>query len=697
MNPQVNFLMNQALENLISSNLDAAELYLRQALRLAPKNPHALRLMGVLSAQRRDLEAAIDYFNKSLIELPSNGVVHSNLGNVLSELKRHEEALEHHDKAIKLKPDYAEAWSNAGITFSMIGLFDKALICYDNALGIDSRFVEALYHKSNTFIALRRFGEAIACLDGALEVEPNYAKAFSNKGIIYLELMHYNEAVSQFDNALKLKPKDATNFSNKGITLIRLKQYQEAISSFQRSIELDRNIDLIQGDLAHAKMFIGEWKDLDQILVELAQKISINKMASSPFTLLSLFDSPQLQQQCAQNYAATNAVKINPLGPISKQSNQRKIRIGYYSADFRDHPVAYLMAEFFELHDKDKFEIYAFALGPKNNSQITQRLRGAFSEFVEVYDQSDLNIAMLSRQIGIDIAVDLGGHTQGARPKIFSYRAAPIQVNYLGFPGTLGTEHIDYIIADRIVINEKNRNFFDEKVAYLPGTYLLDDSNRLASDKKFKRSDFDLPENKIVFCCFNGGYKINSGTASCWANILGRVENSILWLSEENPIFRNNFVSEMAKMGIESKRIVFAGRLDSIGDHLARCSLADLFLDTSPYNAHTTAVDALKAGVPVITKLGETFQARVAASLLHAIEMPELIVNTQNEYEDMAVDIATNPEKLAAIKDKLSKNRYNTALFDTITTTKYIERAYQEMFRRNQDGLECEDFFLEKN
>ena len=694
MNPQINFLINKALQSLVSSNLDTAELYLKQALRLAPKNPQALRLMGVVNAQKSNFEAAIDYFKKSLIQLPSNGVVHSNLGNVLSELKRYEEALEHHDKAIKLKPDYAEAWSNAGITFSMIGLYDKALICYEHAMNINPQFVEALYHKSNALIALKRFGEALANLDKAIEIEPDYDDAWSNKGIIYIELGLYDEAVKQFKNSIRLNPNIASNWSNYGIALNGLEQYQEAISYFQKAIEYDKDIDLIRGDLAHAKMHIANWFDLDQILSVLAQRIQANKMASSPFTVLSLFDSARIQQQCAQAYAAANSVQINPLGSILKHSKKEKIRIGYYSSDFRDHPVAHLLAEFFELHDKDKFEVYAFAFGAQSNSAITHRLKGAFSEFIEVGDQGDLNIAMLSRQIGIDIAVDLGGYTHGARPKIFAYRAAPIQVNYLGYPGTLGAEHIDYIIADRVVINEHNRIFFNEKVAYLPNSYLLDDSKRLASDIKFKRSDFGLPEDEIVFCCFNSGYKFNSAIAISWANILRRVEGSVLWLSESNSLFRINFVNEMTKLGIGASRIVFSERLDTMSDHLARCSLADLFLDTTPYNAHTTAVDFLKVGVPVITLLGEAFQSRVAASLLHAVGMPEMIAYTRNEYEDMAVGIAENPNKLSAIKDKLSKNRKTTALFDTPLSTKNIERAYQEMYRRYENGLKLEDFNL---
>jgi predicted O-linked N-acetylglucosamine transferase (SPINDLY family) len=382
------------------------------------------------------------------------------------------------------------------------------------------------------------------------------------------------------------------------------------------------------------------------------------------------------------------------LGPILKSKRREKIRIGYYSEDFREHPVTYLITELFELHNKDQFELFGFYLGPPDSSKMHKRVLSAFNQFIDVRLKSDKDIALMSREIGIDIAVDLGGFTGLHRPGIFSYRAAPIQVNYLGYPGTMGAKYIDYIIADLTLIPIESEQYYSEKIVYLPNTYQPNDRNRLVAEKVFTKDELDLPKDSFVFCCFNNSFKITPDTFDGWMRILKAVKNSVLWLLEDNPITKLNLRKEAQVRGIDSSRLIFAKRMFP-SENLARHQAADLFLDTLPYNAHTTASDALWVGLPILTCMGKSFASRVAASLLNAIELPELITTTQEQYEAKAIELATNPEKLKAIKYKLERNRFTTALFDTPRFTKHIEAAYKQMYERYQTDLQPNNIYIE--
>jgi predicted O-linked N-acetylglucosamine transferase (SPINDLY family) len=410
---------------------------------------------------------------------------------------------------------------------------------------------------------------------------------------------------------------------------------------------------------------------------------------SNPFSLLALSDDSSLHKQSAEIYVH-DKYPFNPvLGPILKRPKQEKIRIAYFSADFRNHPVSFLTAELFEIHDRSQFEIIAFSLqNPPAGDEMNLRLRKGFDRFIDVEHMSDQKIAQLARDLEIDIVVDLGGHTAGSRTGIFSYRAAPIQVNWLGYPGTTGINFIDYIVADKNIIPDHYQKFYFEKVVTLPDAYMVDDSKRIASSRIFTRKECGLSENTFVFCCFNNDFKFNPNVLDGWSRILLAAKNSILWLSENNQHFRVNLVAEFQKRGIDSNRIIFALREDLMADHLARYGLADLFLDTHPYNAHTTTVDSLKAGVPVLTRMGQSFASRVAASLLNAIGLPELITTSQAEYEALAIELALNPQKLAEIKLKLANNRLTTPLFDTPLFAKNLEAAYLQMYERYQADLQ---------
>jgi predicted O-linked N-acetylglucosamine transferase (SPINDLY family) len=366
-------------------------------------------------------------------------------------------------------------------------------------------------------------------------------------------------------------------------------------------------------------MKICSWLDLSESLEIISKKVMANEKVITPFPLLALNDDPLLHQRCAKIYTQ-NRAPFNPaLGSTLKQPKNEKIRIGYFSADFHNHATGYLMAELFELHDKNQFDLIGFSFGPVTNDEMRQRLKATFDQFIEVGKKSDIEIAQLSRSLNIDIAVDLKGFTQDSRTGIFSHRAAPIQVNYLGYPGTMGAEYIDYIVADKTLIPEDSQSCYLEKVVYLPNSYQVNDRKRAISDKQFTRQDLGLPENEFVFCCFNNNYKILPATFASWMRILRGVDGSVLWLFQDNPWVVDNLKIESEKQGVAPNRLVFAERLP-LPEHLARHRQADLFLDTLPYNAHTTASDALWTGLPVLTLMGQSFASRVAASLLNSIE-----------------------------------------------------------------------------
>lgn len=703
--------------------------FLDKALSIKPDSFEALTNYGnALKAEKR-YEEALTYQSKAIDIDPQNVEGWLNKGAILHELKRYEEALVQYDRAIQLKPTYLDAWSNKGNTLLALERYDEALAHHNQAIFLNNLDAGAWYNKGVTLNELKRYEEALVQYDQAIQLKPTYTEAWTNKGntlhalVRYVEaLAHYNqaiflnsvdagawynkgialnelkryeEALVQYDQAIKLKPAYPEAWSNKASTLRTLERYDEALAHYYQAYQLKPDLDFLMGNLIYSRMLISDWHEYKNEVSEFANKINERQKVTTPFNLLSVIDSPNLHLLAARTWSDNKHPTNSSLPHISKYQN-KKIRIGYFSADFKSHPVSYLTAELFELHDRNSFEVFAFSLQSAHDKDpIKARLAKAFDQFIDVQNLSDLEIAKLARKLQIDIAIDLGGHTKDARTGIFSYRAAPIQVNYLGYPGSIGAEYIDYIIGDKMIIPKSNQQYFSEKIAYLPNTYMVDDSNRIAAKTHLEKSEFNLPETGFIFCCFNNSYKITPDTFQSWMRILEKVENSVLWLSGNNAFFRNNLRNEASKKGIALDRIIFAERVADPGIHLARHKLADLFLDTSPYNAHTTALDALKSGLPVLTLIGESFTSRVAASLLNAIGLPELITHTQDEYESLAIELATDKKKINALKQKLAQNYATTALFDTRLFTKHIENAYQLMHERHQADLEPDHIFIE--
>jgi protein O-GlcNAc transferase len=693
-NSKANELLGYIYENL--GQVDISFEYLNRACNQRDCSPEALYYLGSMQLNKGLFNEASINFKKAILKggeffeaLHDLATVQAHTGDLNSALINYKKCLEFGN------PSY-ELFYNIARIYDEIKFFNEAIAYYDNALKLKPDYAEGWLNKGVALHELKRYNEAIYCYDTALNLMPSYAEGWSNKGNTLNALKRYDEALAHFDSALNLKPDYAEGWVNKGAALNKLNRHDEAIINYDKALSLKPDIDWIFGDLLNTKLQVCSWLDLMSSVEILSKKIMAGQKVSSPFSLKALTDDALLHKKTSEIYTQSKYPLNTALGPAPKYPRRQKIRIGYFSADLRNHPVAYLLAQFFEIHDRSRFETYAFSLVAASD-EMRDRLINAFDHFINVEDQSDIQIAQLARSFGIDIAVDLTGHTNDARTNIFAYRAAPTQVNWLGYPGTLGADYFDYIVADKILIPELHQAFYTEKIAYLPDTYMVDDSKRIASSRVFTRAECGLPENAFVFCCFNNSYKFNPQVLDCWSSILKSVENSVLWISENSVIFKTNLSMEFKNRSIDSRRIIFAQRLESMTDHLARYILADLFLDTYPYNAHTTAIDSLKAGVPVITLLGQSFASRVAASLLNAVGLPELITTTQDEYVAMAAELATNHNKFMDLKIRLARNYFLTPLFNASIFTKNIETAYIKMYECHQGGLEPSHLFIDSN
>jgi predicted O-linked N-acetylglucosamine transferase (SPINDLY family) len=555
---------------------------------------------------------------------------------------------------------------------------------------------------------LKQFDISIICLEKAIEIDGNCFKAYVNLGVVYSKLKLEDAAIACYDQALTLDPKSPISYLNRGESFKEKGNLTEALINFDKAFNINPQVNGLIGKRYETAMYICEWKDFYRDVDLATLKIRENVFACTPFSSLILFDNPELHLLSSQTYVATQVPLDKKLGPLSKREPKGRVRIGYYSADLYYHPVSIWLAEQLENHDKSKVELYAFCLKSVQDP-MRDRLESAFDHWIDVQSMSDLEITKLSRELGIDIAIDLNGHTADGRPGIFAARAAPIQLNHLGFPGSMGAEYIDYMIFptpssdEDLEEVERNRQFITEKIAYVPSSFTYDRQRQL-SDEPLTRAQFGLPEAGFVFTCQNGCQKLMPEVFDIWMEILKAVPGSVLWLLKPNETAVKNLIKEANARGVDAERLIFTARevvpIDQerarIGKYLASYKLADLFLDTWPYNAGTTAIDALWAGLPVLTKEGKAPVARMAAGALRGIEVPELITRTPQAYQELAIELAHSPEKLRQLKEKVQGHRLKTALFDPVGNTRHIENAYLEMYRRYQEGLEPEDFSVEE-
>jgi predicted O-linked N-acetylglucosamine transferase (SPINDLY family) len=644
--------------------------------------------IGLIHSMQGDHQLALENYDLAIKINPDDVDILINKGSTCIDAKNYVLALQVLEYATQLRPDIAEAWSNKGIALNNLNLYQESLNAYNEAIRLNPGYHEAWSNKSAPLIKLNRIKESLEACEIALSIKPNYPDGWLNKGVSLHQIKKYEEAIACFDRALLYKPELYLALSNKGNSLDELNRFEDSIACYEQAISLNPNIDWIYGDLLHMKMKIFSIKNIKKEIEVIKAAILSNRKVIAPFELLSLVDDPFLQKRASEIFVKWSYPRNTSLGLIAKHAWKEKIHIAYFSADFKNHPVALLTAQLYEIHDRSQFEIYAFSL-VKATDEMRNRLLGIFDHFIDVENQSDIEIARLARALDIDIAVDLTGFTQDSRTGIFAYRAAPIQVNWLGYPGTMGADYMDYIIADKTLIPPQAEQFYSEKVVYLPNSYQVNDRKRLISDRQFTRQELYLPEDGFVFCCFNNNFKVLPATFEGWMKILKEVDRGVLWLLQDNLDVVNNLKKEALLHGVEPNRLIFAERMP-LAEHLARHRQANLFLDTLPYNAHTTTSDALWAGLPVLTLIGQSFPSRVAASLLNAIGLPELVTTTQKEYETLAIQLASDPSRLLAIKNKLADNRLSAPLFDTPLFAKNLEAAYLKMYERYQTDLEPE-------
>ncbi len=584
-----------------------------------------------------------------------------NRGLILHELGRLDEAVTAFDRL----PDHAQARAGRGTALYALGRLDEALAAYDAALELDPDQALALSNRGIVLYLLGHAEEALASYDSALRLVPDHADALSNRGPALCDLGRYADALASYDAVIRIRPDHAQAHYNRGTALYELGRIDEARASYEAALRLKPDYAEAASQLLHCLQSLCLWDGLDQRRQELLRLIPAHGERIPQFPLLTFGLTAEQQLIAARNFAS----KL-PGAPIPPRRKGPKIRVGYMSADFRIHPTSQLIAELIERHGRQDFDIIGYSFGPDDGSPIRRRLAESFDRFVDLRAATHAGAARTIRQDGIDILVDLNGYTRGGRPQILARRPAPVQVSFLGYPGTMGADFIDYIIADAVCIPPGDEIFFSETVIRLPDCYQPNDRQREIAET--------LPREAtgFVFCCFNNSFKITPALFAIWMRLLAKIPGSVLWLLDGPAT--ENLKREAVKAGIGPERLIFAPRLP-LPEHLARHRQADLFLDTLPYNAHTTASDALWAGLPLLTCRGETFAGRVAASLLTAVGLPELITSSLEEYEATALALATDAARLAGLREKLAGNRDTAPLFDTDRFARALEDAYRRI------------------
>lgn len=717
MSAQKNFFIEKILSAIKNINYNEAEFFLKQILKIYPKDHECLRLYGVLLAMKGEHDQSLYFLKKALEISPKNALVFSNLGNVYSVLNQNELASDAYKKSLRIDSTNEETWFNQGNLFLKLEKFDESLESYEKALILNNNFTPALIGKAvvllkfnqikeakelfeiainsnpqcidnkilfaNALVEIREYDFALQIYQNILLINPKFAEIYSNIGNIYICKEEYPAAIEYFKKALLIKPEYSEACMNLGTAYSLIGENTTAINYYQRAVNSGNSVKWALGHYIHAKMINGLWYGIDKDISNLKDFLDCNSAVAHPFTVLSLIDDPSYQKLCSEIYVKNKYSANNILSEIgSLSNNEDKIRIGYFSADFCDHAVGHLTVNLFEKHNRENFMIFGFSLRehPKSDG-VADRIKCSFDKYIEAHALSDFEIAKLARQYKIDIAVDLSGHTLFSRPGIFSHRAAPIQINWLGYPGTSGANYMDYILADHYVVPEVNKIYFSEQVIYLPNSYMVGNNQKQIPTNIFSKSNLGLPEDRVIYCCFNNSYKFNELTLNSWAKILNSVKDSIIWISENNNSFRENIIKEFTDRGIVQERVIFAKKMPSMSEHFSRLPLADIFLDTFIYNAHTTALDSLSVGVPLITLLGNSFPARVASSLLNSVGMPELISKNIESYENLAIELGIDRDKLCAVKKKLKLNIEKYPLFNQDLFVENIEDVYKSFFK----------------
>ena len=626
-------------------------------------------------------EVKLEGFDELNKMKPHTAELYNNMGNILKNQGKLDEAIAAYQHAIKIKPGFAEYNYNIGLALNGQGKMDEAIEAYQQAIVIKPDFAEAYCNMGITLKNQFKLHEAIAACQMAIEIDPEFSNSYIAMGSFLEDQGKLGEAIAANRQALKIKPGYEAYF-NIGAILHKQGKLDEAIEAYRKTLKIKPEYEAARAQMFYLLKTICDFS-VEDTLRKTGSTLGRHTEAVSPFTALSWVDAPEQQLERSRLWASETFNKVRLSLPPKPSTKPKRLKIGYLSADFKVHPVAYLISKVFELHDRSKFDVFGYSISPVPDSGIGAKIINSFDVFKDFNRVGDKEAAKEIIKDKVDILIDLTGYTRNSRSNILSFRAAPIQINYLGFPGSMGADFIDYIVADSVVIPDNQRAFYSESCIYLPDSYQPTDEDREIARTATIRADFGLPDDAFVFCSFNNSFKINSQAFDIWMGLLRKVNDSVLWLLDTNKWAVENLRKRAAARGIDSSRIIFAERM-SQAEHLARHKHADLFIDCFNYNAHTTASDALWAGLPVVTKQGQQFAARVAASILTAVGLPELITETDEDYERLILELATNAPRLSAIKAKLATNRLKAPLFDTRLYTQHFEvglvKAYDLYF-----------------
>lgn len=651
---------------------EAIKDYLK-AITINPNYAEAQHNLSEQFFKKNELKLALHHCELAIILNKKFEDAYNIKGNILLKLKKTNEAIENFKVVLSINPNNLISLNGLANSYADLGEFEKAISLYKKAVSINKNFSDAFSNMGLAFYNLRNNDEAIRSLTKSISLNPKSPETFLNLGNTYLRINKINEAIKCYENTIILNPKNSEAYYNKASALVALKKYNQAKFFFKKTLNLKSDFKLALSSLIYIQMKTCDWDNYSKDYKD----YKLNTLnIHFPFTSLSILNSPHDQKIISETYVNNYFPEKMELGQIKEIANN-KIIVAYFSNDFGDHPVTHLISELIERHSRNDFEVIGVYYGPKRTDKIYERISKSFDRFFDINTKSDKDVAIFCRNLKIDIAIDLTGHTRGGRVGIFSYRVAKIQMSYLGYLGTMGAKYYDYLIADEIIIPKNYQKFYTEKILYLPH-YLVNDPKRNTFKKEILRSEFKIPDKCFVYSSFNNNYKINPTFFKMWMKILESVDNSYLLIYFENNWAKENLKKEAKKNNIDLSRIIFIGRV-AREEYFARLKLADLCLDTSPYNGATTSSDALWIGLPVLTCIGKTFSSRICASILNAVDLNEMICDSEAEYVDMAIELGRNKEKYLKLKNKLNKNIKNKPLFNPKLFSHNIENLFKSL------------------
>lgn len=636
------------------------------------------------------IKEAQNIYLKLLKTYKENHLLYYFVGTTFLQLKKYNEAINNFERSLKYNSIFAETYNNLGIALAEKKKYSAALNNYNKAINLKADYIDAYLNRGISFNKLKKYNEAIHDFNFVTNSDPYNSKAFNSLGNVLKELEKYDQAIASYEKAIKIDENYLEAISNKANVLESQKKFKESLSLLNKIYQINPNFLGLLQRMITSKMSIFEWEEFDELKETIKNKLLSNEIILDPFIIFYLFDDLKIQNNNAKNYIKNQFKDYDKINFLNKKNKNKKIKIGYFSGDFHNHPVMHIMTDIFKNHDKENFEIYAFSLGPEKKNNIWRNaVINYFKKFYQVYNMSDDEIINLAKENQLDIAVDLSGLTKYSRINMFYNRVAPIQINYLGFPGTSGLDSMDYILADKNVVKENEGKYFSEKVYYLPDCYIpsVNDVSRRSSIKICSRSEFGLPKNKIVFCAFHNPLKINPKIFSVWMNILKNTKNSVIWIKANDEIAIKNLKKEAEKKEINSDRIIVTDGTENINDHLKRLKLADIFLDAYPYNSHSTVYDYLAADLPMIIMEGRSFPSRVASSIYSSIGLSELVATSYLDYENIAINLANNKSKLLKIKEKINTQINKHYLFDLKKFTLNLENIYYKLLKDDRKSV----------